>query len=139
MKHVEPPENLPVVPDEPAPMKDEEPAEDVHFRDRRAGDTLNVPKDAVADERPLGECPSTTNEASPMKNEKSRREGAAFMTTDELAAWLGVGRHSVYSLVRKDGMPCYRFAGTLRFQPEEVEAFLKSRHASGDQHGGPAN
>lgn len=69
-----------------------------------------------------------------MKNENTQRASAAFMTSDDLAAWLGIARTSVYALVRKDGLPCYRFSGTLRFKREEVEEFLKSRRASGERH-----
>lgn len=140
MKHIEPPESLPVVPAPPVPPEpsrtEAEPKEDVHFRERDAGDIVEKPNN---DDRCLGDCPLTTNEASSMKNEQTQRPSAAFMTSDELAAWLGVGRVSIYALVRKDGLPCYRFSGTLRFKHDEVEEFLKSRRASGNQHGGTSH
>lgn len=152
MKHAEPPENLPVV-DEPAvsqpATETERPtdasAEDVHFRDRAAGDTVTMPIGGQREEpagRLLGDCPSTTNETSPMEQTQTqpRVDEAAFMTAVELAAWLGTTRYSVYTLVRKDGLPCYRYGGTLRFRRTEVEEFLKDRRRSGPAtHGSPQN
>jgi excisionase family DNA binding protein len=139
MKHIEPPENLPVVPTPPVPPEpsttEAEPKEDVHFRERNAGDIVEKPNN---DDRCLGECPSTIKEASPMEHNDTRSAtSAAFMTVDEVATWLGVSRYSVYALVRKDGMPCDRYAGTLRFKLDEIKRFLESRRASGDRHVGP--
>jgi len=134
MKHIEPPENLPVVPEPPVPTepKTNETEEDVHFRDPSAGDIVEKPNN---DDRCLGECPSTTKEASPMEhNDTQPAMSAAFMTAKELAAWLGVTRYSVYGLVRNYGLPCYRYSGTLRFKLDEVKQFLKSRRTSGDRH-----
>lgn len=139
MKHIEPPENLPVVSEPPVPPEpkttESEPEEDVHFRERAAGDIVEKPNN---DNRCLGECPSTIKEASPMEhNDTQPAMSAAFMTAKELAAWLRVTRYSVYGLVRNDGLPHYRYSGTLRFKLAEVEKFLKSRRVSGDPHVGP--
>lgn len=136
MKHIEPPESLPVVTETPVPTEpsqtEAEPRENVHFRDQEAGDILEEPNN---DDRCLGECPSTTKEASPMEHNNTHpATRAAFMTAKELAVWLGVTRYSVYGLVRNDGLPNYRYSGTLRFKLDEVEEFLKSRRASGDLH-----
>ena len=130
MKHSNPPDNLPVVPE----RRKSEP-KDVHFRDPEPGDRLEAPIDALATvKRRLGECSSTIHEATPMEYQNGASVVAgALLTVPEVAAWLQVAPQSVYHLVKRSGLPAYRVGSHLRFRREEVERFLdanRSRHGS---------
>ena len=48
-----------------------------------------------------------------------------LLTPDELAALLRISKVSVYRLVEKRSMPFYRVNGSLRFDKNDVMAYLK--------------
>lgn len=48
-------------------------------------------------------------------------------TASEIQARLGVSRSTLSRWIASRGLPCYRIGGTLRFDPEAVEAWLEAR------------
>jgi len=49
-----------------------------------------------------------------------------LMTVDEVAAYLGIHRATVYRLCAKtDGLRSYKVSGCVRFKREEVEEYLE--------------
>ena len=48
-----------------------------------------------------------------------------FLTTDDIAQWLGTNRFSIYRYL-KQGMPHYRLGVKHLFKREEVEAWMKA-------------
>lgn len=47
-----------------------------------------------------------------------------LLTADELAAWFGIPRLSVYESVRSKGLPAIRIGRSLRFYRPAVEDWL---------------
>jgi len=52
---------------------------------------------------------------------------AGLLTVDDVAELLKVSRTTVYRLVERRHVPFYRLRGGLRFRPEDIDAYLKSR------------
>jgi excisionase family DNA binding protein len=52
-------------------------------------------------------------------------ETPALLTAEELAAALRVSRSWVYEAARNGAVPCLRVGALLRFDLEEVKAFLR--------------
>jgi excisionase family DNA binding protein len=50
-----------------------------------------------------------------------------WMTSDEVAKWLGVKRSTLPSLVTREKLPCYRPGKSYTFKRSEVEAWLMER------------
>lgn len=54
-----------------------------------------------------------------------------LMTTDDLAEYLAISRHSVYRLIKSGVIPTVRVGHRIRFRPVDVEEFLnRVRQAS---------
>jgi excisionase family DNA binding protein len=49
-----------------------------------------------------------------------------LLTIEEVAARLAISKTGVYRLVARRALPCYRLVGVLRFDADEVEAYLKA-------------
>lgn len=136
MKHVEPPENLPVVPEnksDETPTENAAPPKDVHFRDRESGDTLGP---SPAEEAATGgdSAPASRSlqpDDSDMTQPKKRpiRAPDDLLSVDDVAERLLVSRAAVYRLVAHRRLPFYRLPGGLRFKVVEVEAYLESRRS----------
>lgn len=52
-----------------------------------------------------------------------------WLSVNDVAAELGLGRSSIAALVASNRLACYRFGpngGRIRFKPEDVEAYVES-------------
>lgn len=136
MKHIEPPDNLPVVPDDrseqPATEK-HAPPKDVHFRDPEAGATLSA---APAEDIAIGDASvpasrSLQPDQSDMTQRKERpiRAPDDLLSVDDVAERLLVSRAAVYRFVACRRIPHYRLPGGIRFKASDVDAFLESRRS----------
>lgn len=54
-----------------------------------------------------------------------------FMTVDQAATWLSLGRTMIYALIATDGLPVHRFGKSVRIQQEELKAWLVERREKG--------
>jgi len=50
-----------------------------------------------------------------------------FMTTSEVAAYLRVGRLTVYKMVRTGELPAFRIGSDYRFSVEEIDRWILGR------------
>lgn len=50
-----------------------------------------------------------------------------FLTPQELATWLKMSRVWVYKQAEKGLLPFHRVGEAIRFDPEEIKAYLESR------------
>jgi len=55
-----------------------------------------------------------------------------LLTVEDLAAYLQVSTKTVYRMIRRSQLPCYRLGNRWRFRKEEVDKWLES------ERGGPA-
>lgn len=51
-----------------------------------------------------------------------------LITAKELAEMLHVKTRSIYQMVYRSQLPHIKFGGTLRFDPEEIQAFINKGH-----------
>lgn len=51
-----------------------------------------------------------------------------LLDSDAVCAWLGVPRKYLHRLTAERRIPFYKIGGLLRFDPDEVEAWLGERH-----------
>jgi excisionase family DNA binding protein len=130
MEHMNPPENLPVVP-EPVETELED---DVHFRDQESGDSVHRGQQAGAPE---------SREASPphrslqLIHEKMHeiQTGVPVRTPDDLlevnevADYLRCSRAAVYRLVARRRIAFFRLPSGLRFKVSDLDSFLKNRRS----------
>jgi len=49
-----------------------------------------------------------------------------MLTVKELSAWLNIKESTLYLWVSKNKIPCRRIHGLVRFEPEAIQAWLKS-------------
>ena len=52
-----------------------------------------------------------------------------FLSIEEVCRLVGLGRSSVYRLIRSNKLQCHRLGpkgGRFRFTPQQVDAYLKS-------------
>lgn len=124
MEHLNPPENLPVVP-EPVEI---EPEEDVHFRDQESGDKVGTSLAAGSDEdAPAAPAPRSLQPIQPSMSEQQERPIRApheLLDVYEAAESLRLSRATIYRLAKKQHLPCYRLPGGMRFKVAEIEGFL---------------
>lgn len=140
MKHVEPPENLPVVPETPVPSKpenaDDEPTEDVHFQDPKTGDTVATGQTAEPRDRAPASHPRRSLQSSPPTMNNSSNVAASVPMPDDMlevrdvADRLRVSRAAVYRWVEHRHLPFYNLPGGIRFKVADVEAFIESRRTA---------
>ena len=52
-----------------------------------------------------------------------------MLTVKELSAWLNIKESTLYLWVSKNKIPCRRIHGLVRFEPEAIQAWLKSFEA----------
>lgn len=55
-------------------------------------------------------------------------EKIRFLTATELAAFLGVTEEDVMAMVAKFEIPHYHFGKSVRFDGDEIESWLSTRH-----------
>ena len=53
-----------------------------------------------------------------------------MLTVKELSAWLNIKDSTLYLWVSKNKIPCRRIHGLVRFEPEAIQAWLKSFETS---------
>ena len=53
-----------------------------------------------------------------------------MLTVKELSAWLNIKESRLYLWVSKNKIPCRRIHGLVRFEPDAIQAWLKSFEAS---------
>lgn len=123
MEHLNPPDNLPVVPDE------NEPTEVIPFRDPRTSDKVaDVP--ALVSRRQTDAPAScslqpTNNDMTQIK-ERPIRAPDDLLSIDDVAGQLLVSRAAAYRLAARRRLPCYKLPGGLRFKLADVEAYVES-------------
>jgi excisionase family DNA binding protein len=49
---------------------------------------------------------------------------------EEVAARLAISKTGAYRLVARNALPFYRISGVLRFDVDEIEAFLRNNRVS---------
>jgi excisionase family DNA binding protein len=66
--------------------------------------------------------------------------GGDLISPEELAAALKIARVTIYQWVRRGAIPHLKIEGVVRFDPEKIEPWLKSKHQAGRKPpgGGPA-
>ncbi len=55
-----------------------------------------------------------------------------WLSVDEITAYLGVGRESIYSWIDKRDLPAHRVDRFWKFQKEDVDNWMKSDKAADD-------
>jgi len=50
-----------------------------------------------------------------------------LLTAEDLAAYLNVCTKTVYRMLRRGQLPCYRVAGVWRFRKEAIDQWLEQR------------
>ena len=120
MKHLNPPDNLPLVDDE-----------DVHFREDVSRDTLkpsqsdaahNAPEENWTRRSPANALSQPNDQA--MAETKKTPSPAPLLDAQALCALLLVSRDTIYRLVERGELPFLRIGGKLRFRTEDVEGYL---------------
>ena len=53
-----------------------------------------------------------------------------MLTVKELSAWLNIKESTLYLWVSKNKIPCRRIHGLVRFEPDAIQAWLRSFEAS---------
>ncbi len=85
-----------------------------------------------------GGAPPELDRAAGAKRASSRHRAAGaaplggsnrLLTVDELAAWLGVPKKTVYGCWRQWGLRGYRVGRYLRFRERHVEEWLRNQEA----------
>jgi excisionase family DNA binding protein len=69
-----------------------------------------------------------------MKPKRSLREllqTGDLIAPEELAAGLGIARVTVYAWARRGKIPYLKFEGVVRFEPEEIAQWLKTKRQAG--------
>lgn len=66
-------------------------------------------------------------------------EIAEIFTLDEVAAYLKVGKRTVYRLAAAKKIPAFKVGGTWRFQRQEIDQWIKRQSAEAQGNGGPGD
>lgn len=57
------------------------------------------------------------------------------MTVKELAAYLRVHQSTVYRLIKRDAIPCFKIGSDWRFHVESIDRWLENRDATWSRPG----
>jgi len=121
MKHSNPPDNLPVVPE----RRKSELENGVPFHEPEPGDTILEPKSPRLDELSNRGVPMRSLQSNdlPMLNSKTT-PGPQLLDVQEVADRLQVTKYTVYRLVKKRKIPFHRVGTVLRFRTDDIERYL---------------
>ncbi|EHQ53703.1 phage transcriptional regulator [Ectothiorhodospira sp. PHS-1] len=61
-----------------------------------------------------------------------------IFTLDELAAYLKVGKRTLYRLAAHGEIPAFKVGGTWRFRRSDIDQWIQDRSPRGTQKGGYA-
>jgi excisionase family DNA binding protein len=61
------------------------------------------------------------------KQGPSSRDDAPVMTVTEACDYLRIGRTTLYRMVRRGDIPCFRMGSNYRFNLEAIEEWMKNR------------
>jgi excisionase family DNA binding protein len=61
-----------------------------------------------------------------------------IFTLDELAAYLKVGKRTLYRLAAHGEIPAFKVGGTWRFRRSDIDQWIQDRSPCGAQKGGDA-
>lgn len=53
-----------------------------------------------------------------------------WLSADEIAKHLGVGKNTIYRWISERGMPAHRVGRLWKFQQNEVDVWIRAGHAS---------
>jgi excisionase family DNA binding protein len=125
MKHLAPPENLPVLPSQaPSPAPDG-PVEDVPFRGEDVDDI--VATSLAGATAPGLAARSLQSSRRPMTTTTpAMREPDNLIDAAEVARVLSISRTAVYRYAAERRLPHYRLPAGLRFLRRDVDVFLQS-------------
>ena len=59
------------------------------------------------------------------KPTKSAPPDDTLMTTSELMAFLNLSRTKIWTLIRNDGLPAFKFGGDYRFRKSEILKWME--------------
>ena len=124
MEHFNPPANLPVAPDE------NEPTEDVHFRESESGGTVHsvlTPRKIRAAGVPASRSLQPIRLSMTEPKQRPVRALEDLLSVDDVAEQLLLSRSAIYRLVARRRIPSYRLPGGIRFKVRDVDAYLESR------------
>ncbi len=54
-----------------------------------------------------------------------------YLTPEELCAWLGIKRATVYEWTHTGFVPHFKLGGRLRFRRSEIERWMEAKHRPG--------
>ncbi|WP_338126467.1 MULTISPECIES: helix-turn-helix domain-containing protein [Pseudomonas] len=61
-----------------------------------------------------------------------------IFTLDELAAYLKVGKRTLYLLVAQEEIPAFKVGGTWRFRRSDIDRWIEDRSPTETRKGGDA-
>jgi len=73
--------------------------------------------------------PSVINCRSVMLTEGESDSMATWLTLEEAAKHLKIGKSSLYQLAREGGIPAHKYGRVWRFDQEELDAWMKQKTA----------
>lgn len=66
-----------------------------------------------------------------MGEETMKNENEEIFTLDEVAAYLKVGKRTVYRLAAEKKIPAFKVGGTWRFSRSEIDQWIKNQSNQG--------
>ncbi len=63
-------------------------------------------------------------------------DSSRWLSVEEIAAYLGVSKDTVYAWIAKKGMPAHRVGRPWKFQRDAVDAWVKAGGANDNKTGG---
>ncbi|MBA3463694.1 MAG: helix-turn-helix domain-containing protein [Deltaproteobacteria bacterium] len=80
---------------------------------------------------------NSSTRASARRSTRAAPESREILCADQVAAWLGVDRKSVYNAVSRGGLPCQRLGKRLLFSRSALAAWMLSTASQANVEGVP--